>query len=226
VRFSPNIHPLAKQNVVADMKSRYGRDVRIANDAACFALSEASDGAAAGAHQVYGIILGTGVGGTLVTDGKLSPGPNAMQEWGHVSLPWQEPTDTPRLCGCGKKGCIESYLSGKALHLRISEKMGRDVPNSELHELIEAQHPAIMPTIDLYLTRLAKACAMLVLIFDPDMLVFGGGLSNLEIIYREVPKRIGNYTVLPDISTKLVKAKHGDDSGMRGAAWLWPEKTA
>ncbi len=222
VRFSPNIHPLAGQNLVADMRRLYGREVRIANDAACFALSEASDGAAAGAHQVYGVILGTGVGGTLVTDGKLSPGPNAMQEWGHVPLPWAESTDTAPRCGCGRMGCIEAILSGPALHRQVKETLKRDVSNDELRTLIAARDPAIMPVMDVYCTRLAKACAMLALIFDPDMIVFGGGVSNLDIIYEEVPSRIGKYTVLPDIATKLVKAKHGDDSGMRGAAWLWP----
>lgn len=222
VRFCPNIHALQGRDFAADMKARYGRELRLANDAASFTLSEASDGAAAGAHNVYGVILGTGVGGCQVAGGKILNGPNAMHEWGHVSLPWAEADDLPQTCGCGRKGCIETYLSGPALHRQLRAALGRDLNGAELAAAIAAGDSAVMAVMDRYCTRLAKALAMLVLVLDPDVIVLGGGLSNLDMLYADVPPRLGRYTVVPDIRTRLVRARHGDDSGLRGAAWLWP----
>ncbi len=224
VRFSPNIHALAGQDFVADMKSRFGREVKIANDAGCFSLSEASDGAAKGLGNVYGVILGTGVGGCQVVEGKIVNGPNAMHEWGHIPLPWAEKTDIPARCGCGREGCVESYLSGPALHRQLHQALGREIGNAELIKAIAQKDETVMRVMDTYSTRLAKALAVLVLVLDPDAIVFGGGLCNLDLLYEEMPKRIPKYTVLPDIQTKVLKAAHGDDSGLRGAAWLWPVK--
>ncbi len=223
VRFSPNIHPLAGRSFVADMKSRHGLEVRIGNDANCFVLSEASDGAAAGLHTVYGVILGTGVGGSIAVRGRISEGPNAMREWGHIPLPWAEKGDLDLRCGCGQTGCIETILSGPALTKQLREALGRELGHEELQLAANSHDPAVKPIIDRYSNRLAKALAMIILLLDPDAIVLGGGLSNLDFIYRDVPELIKRYTILRDIRTPLLKAKYGADSGLRGAAWLWPE---
>lgn len=220
VRFAPNIHDLANKPFAADMQKRLGVPVKMANDAACFALSEARDGAAAGLGNVYGVILGTGVGGCQIVDGKIVHGPNNAHEWGHAPLPWADETDVPVRCGCGKLGCIESYLSGPALHRQIKEKLGRDLTGDELHKAIAAHDAGVMAVMENYCARLAKALAMLVLVLDPDAIVLGGGLSNLDMVYEKAPALMPKHYVLPQVKTRILKAKHGDDSGMRGAAWL------
>ncbi len=221
VRFSPNIPSLTDRFFVRDLSRAVGALVRLANDAACFAASEARDGAGAGLPRVYGVVIGTGVGGALAGNGQIIPGPNGFTEWGHVPLPWIKNGDLPlRRCGCGKLGCIESYLSGRALNREVSENLGRDLGNDELNEAIARRVPQVADVMEQYLDRLARAFAMLITILDPHALVLGGGVSNLDILYNEIPARLPAYTPVPEVGTKILKARYGDDSGLRGAAWL------
>jgi fructokinase len=180
-----------------DLERVLGREVRVENDANCFALSEAVDGAGKGARVVFGVILGTGVGGGIVVDGRLLVGPNAIAgEWGHNPLPSPTEKDFPlRPCYCGRAGCIETYLCGPAL-----ERDG---------------------DLALYAERLARSLATVVNLLDPDVIVLGGGVSNVESIYREVPKGWGRYIFSDRVATRLARNVHGDSSGVRGAAWLW-----
>lgn len=186
-----------------DLEAALGRPVRLANDANCFALSEASDGAAAGADVVFGVILGTGVGGGIVVRGQVLAGANAIAgEWGHNPMPGEE-TVRPR-CYCGRHGCIETFLSGPAL----AADGGAD------NEATMAR----------YEQRLARALAQVINILDPDVIVLGGGVSNLDRLYDRVPKLWGEFVFSDAVATRLVKNQHGDSSGVRGAAWLWPQE--
>jgi fructokinase len=183
-----------------DLEKAIGREVRLANDANCFALSEAVDGAGAGAEVVFGVILGTGVGGGIVVRGEVLTGPNAIAgEWGHNPLPLPTQADLPlRECYCGRKGCIETYLSGPAL-----ERDGGD---------------AALPR---YEERLARALAGVINILDPDVIVLGGGVSKVSRLYDSVPMLWARSVFSDHVSTRLLPPKHGDASGVRGAAWLW-----
>ena len=180
-----------------DLERMLGREIRVENDANCFALSEARDGAGKGARVVFGVILGTGVGGGIVVDGGALVGPNAIAgEWGHNPLPSPQPEDLPlRQCYCGRAGCIETYLCGPAL-----ERDG---------------------DLSLYEERLARSLATVVNILDPDVVVLGGGVSNIGRLYSNVPRLWGKYVFSDHIATRLVRNAHGDSSGVRGAAWLW-----
>ena len=188
---------LIGQPLKEDLEKTLAREVRLANDANCFALSEATDGAGKGAAVVFGVILGTGVGGGIVVDGKVLTGPNGIAgEWGHNPLPLPSPADLPlRECYCGRHGCIETYLCGPA-----RERDG---------------DPA------LYEDRLARALAGVINVLDPDVIVLGGGVSNVERLYAEVPRRWVPYVFSDHVATRLVRNVHGDSSGVRGAAWLW-----
>jgi len=190
--------------------------VRLENDANCFALSEAVDGAGKGASVVFGVILGTGVGGGIVVDGKLLVGPNAIAgEWGHNPLPLPRPDDLPLpKCYCGRLGCIETYLSGPGLVRDHAVLTGQRL---EPHE-IAAMHPA---SLQRYEERLARALAGVINILDPDVIVLGGGLSNVSRLYTEVPKFWEYYVFSDQVATRLERHVHGDSSGVRGAAWLW-----
>ena len=190
------------QPLKEDLEAALGREVRLANDANCFALSEAVDGAGAGARVVFGVILGTGVGGGIVVDGKLLVGPNSIAgEWGHNPLPLPQGADLPLPdCYCGRKGCIETYLSGPAL-----QREGGNLKR--------------------YQDRLARALAGVVNVLDPDVIVLGGGISNLASLYTEVPARWTPYVFSDHIQTRLRPPAHGDSSGVRGAAWLWGRST-
>ena len=206
-----------------DLSDLLNREIKIANDANCFALSEATDGAAQGAPVVFGIIIGTGTGGGIVVDGKILAGPNAIAgEWGHNPLPWPQDIELPGPeCYCGKNGCIETYLSGPG--------MTRD------HELyaniiLDAQTIAgkarfgdedASETLQRYEDRLARSLAQLMNILDPDVIVLGGGMGNIKRLYKNVPKLWGAYVFSDQVSTKLLPPKYGDSSGVRGAAWLW-----
>jgi fructokinase len=183
-----------------DLENAIGREVRLANDANCFALSEAVDGAGAGAEVVFGVILGTGVGGGIVVRGEVLTGPNSIAgEWGHNPLPLPEGSDLPlRTCYCGRRGCIETYLSGPAL-----ERDGGDVALGRYEE------------------RLARALAGVINILDPDVIVLGGGVSKVDRLYRNVPTLWQKYVFSDRVDTCLLPPKHGDASGVRGAAWLW-----
>lgn len=221
VRFSPNLPSLAGKNFAQDVEVASGSKVRIANDAACFVLSEAVDGMGKDARSVFGIILGTGVGGALVVDKKPPSGPNGAMEWGHVTLPWQEKDDVPERCGCGRMGDVESYLSGPALHRQLQKRLGHPCSPEGLAQGITARDPDILFVMERYTTRLAKALTMITTILDPDMIVLGGGLSNIAMLYTELHKKMPAFSLTGEAKTPILKAKYGDDSGLRGAAWLW-----
>jgi fructokinase len=200
-----------------DLAEILGRPVRLANDADCFALSEAVDGAGAGASSVFGVILGTGVGGGLVVQGRLISGPNAIAgEWGHNPLPWPEDNELPGpSCYCGKQGCVESFLSGPAL--------ARDsrIDPTEIAALAAEGNSSAESALRRYEDRLARALAMVINIFDPHVVVLGGGLSKLTRLYSSLPGLLPRYVFSDEVSTPIRPPKHGDSSGVRGAAWLW-----
>lgn len=206
-----------------DLAAATGRRVRLANDANCFALSEASDGAGAGKAVVFGAILGTGCGAGIVVDGRALTGPNAIAgEWGHNPLPWPMPDETPGpLCYCGKHGCQETFLSGTGLELDFSTQTGRDLDGPAIVAAAEAGDPAAEATLRRYEHRLARGLATILNVLDPDIVVLGGGLSNLTRLYQTVPRLWGAHVFSDTVTTPLVKNHHGDSSGVRGAAWLW-----
>ncbi|MDG9931004.1 MULTISPECIES: ROK family protein [unclassified Pseudomonas] len=211
---------LIGQDLQGDLERRLERPVRLANDADCFALSEATDGAGAGAASVFGVILGTGVGGGIVIHGRLLQGPNAIAgEWGHNALPWHSPADGPaRRCYCGLDDCIETFLSGPAWAAR--SELGLDA--TQLADAARRAEPAAVAAVQLYCEQLARALASVINIIDPEVIVLGGGLSNMPALYSEVPRLLDRHVFSDQINTRLVQARHGDSSGVRGAAWLWP----
>ena len=205
-----------------DVGRALGRSVRIANDADCMALSEATDGAAAGADPVFGVILGTGVGGGLVVRGRLVGGPNAIAgEWGHNPLPWPRSHEVPGPgCYCGLTGCIEMFLSGPGLERAYYErtgvaKSGKDIAKDA------GPDEAATAALDEYADRLARALATVINVLDPETIVLAGGVSNVDYLYDRVPSIWDRFVFSNTVLTKLVKARHGDSSGVRGAAWLW-----
>ncbi len=212
-----------------DLERRLGRPVRLANDADCFALSEATDGAGAGAMSVFGAILGTGVGGGLIYEGRLIQGPNAIAgEWGHNPLPWPriwphgDERPGPR-CYCGRSGCIETFLSGPGLARDHEAATGDARAPAEIAAAAASGEPAANASLDRYVDRLARALAGVINIFDPDVIVLGGGMSKVARLYEEVPRRWGAWVFSDRVDTRLLPPVHGDSSGVRGAAWLWPE---
>jgi len=208
-----------------DLEQASGLKVRVANDANCFALSEASDGAAAGAPVVFGVILGTGVGGGLVVGGDIVEGRNRIGgEWGHIPLP--SPNDDERpgpACFCGRHGCIETFLSGPGMTRDHARHTGEAVDADMIVRSAQEGHGGALSTLDRYERRLAKSLAGIINIVDPDVIVLGGGLSNLTRLYRNVPQLWPDQVFSDSVDTRLVPARHGDSSGVRGAAWLWPE---
>jgi fructokinase len=210
-----------------DIEVALGRKVRRANDADCFALSEAVDGAGAGAPTVFGVILGTGVGGGVVVNGRLLSGPNAIAgEWGHNPLPWVLPDELPGpRCYCGKEGCIESWISGPAFEADFERA---EKTKMTTHEIVRAAETGSRPAraaLRRYADRLARALSHVINIIDPHVIVLGGGMSNIAAIYEEVPSRWNSYVFSDRVDTLLVPNQHGDSSGVRGAAWLWPEQS-
>lgn len=207
-----------------DLADLLDRPVRTANDANCFALSEAVDGAAAGAGVVFGVILGTGVGGGLAVEGKVVTGRNAIAgEWGHNPLPWPQPDELPSpSCYCGQQGCVETFLSGPAFERTFSEPEGRMLAAAEIVQRAAAGDRAADDALCRYENRLARALASVINIVDPDVIVLGGGMSNVERIYENVPKFWGEFVFSDRVDTPIVPPAHGDSSGVRGAAWLWP----
>ncbi len=211
------------QPIRQDLEIALGRAVRITNDANCFALSEATDGAGKGAAVVFGAILGTGVGAGIVVDGRVLDGPNAIAgEWGHNPLPWPRDDERPgAACFCGRAGCIETWLSGPGIerdHLRAA---GAPVKAHEIAARAEGGDVASMATLVRYEERLARALAHVINLLDPDVIVLGGGMSNLDRLYANVPQRWGAWVFSDRVDTRLVRHAHGDSSGVRGAAWLW-----
>lgn len=209
-----------------DIDSALGRPVRIANDANCFALSEAVDGAAAGAHAVFGVILGTGVGGGLVIGGRVLTGANAIAgEWGHNPLPWPESAELPGpACWCGMKGCIETWASGPALTRTHMERTGQSLTAPEIAERAADGDGAARTSMTQYETRLARALAHTINIVDPDIVVLGGGLSNITRLYENLPRLWEQWVFSDEVATRVTPPRHGDSSGVRGAAWLWREE--
>ena len=204
-----------------DLERALGRPVRLANDANCFALSEATDGAAAGASVVFGVILGTGTGGGVVIDGRTLIGANAIGgEWGHNALPWPDAGEWPGPpCYCGLRGCIETFLSGSGLQSAYAGS--GTVTAAQIAEAAAKGEPAAQAAIELYSVRLAKSLATVINLLDPDVIVLGGGLSNIESLYQLVPRFWRDWVFSDRVDTRLVRAKYGDASGVRGAAWLW-----
>ena len=205
-----------------DLEALLGRKVRVANDANCFALSEASDGAGAGHNIVFGIILGTGTGAGLVVHGKILEGRHGLTgEFGHTPIPWPRAEELPLpACWCGQKGCLELYLSGPGLACTCD---GPGATNaSSLPLRAQAGDAGAIAALDLHTDRLARTLAVITNVLDPDCIVLGGGLSNMEHLYTTLPVRMRPYVFSDQISPNIVKAKHGDSSGVRGAAWLWP----
>jgi fructokinase len=200
-----------------DLQRLLKKEIRIENDANCFALSEAVDGAGKGAEVVFGVILGTGVGGGIVVRGKVVKGVNAIAgEWGHNPLPLPTADDLPLpACYCGRSGCIETYLSGPGLARDYEARTGKRVSAEEVVRDESA--------LQLYTERLARALAGVINVLDPDVIVLGGGMSNVARLYTEVPRLWVRHVFSDRVATRLARNAHGDSSGVRGAAWLWDE---
>lgn len=207
-----------------DLSQALGRQIRMANDANCFALSEATDGAAAGADVVFGVIIGTGTGGGVVVRGQVLTGRNAIAgEWGHNPLPWPDAAERPGpSCYCGRTGCIETFLSGPGMARDHFETTGRRLTAVEIAQSAAQSEPQAGATLARYEDRLARALASVINVLDPDVIVLGGGMSNIGRLYDNVPRLWGRYVFSDRVDTRLVRAHHGDSSGVRGAAWLWP----
>jgi fructokinase len=215
---------LIGQPLAEDLPALLGRPVRFANDANCFALSEASDGAAAGAACVFGVIIGTGTGGGVVVGGQPLTGPNAIAgEWGHNALPRPRPDEVPGPpCYCGHKGCIETYLSGPGLARDHEAATGARLEPAEIARRADAGEVEALATLGRYEDRMARALASVINVLDPDVIVLGGGMSNVTRLYDRVPALWAHHVFSDRVDTRLVPPKHGDASGVRGAAWLWP----
>lgn len=207
-----------------DLAAALDRPVRLANDANCFALSEATDGAGQGARSVFGAILGTGVGAGISIQGTLLSGPNAIAgEWGHNPLPWPDASERPGpLCYCGRQGCIETWISGPALEADYCQAAGQTRTAPEINSATTTGDPQAEAALSRYTHRLARALASVINILDPEIIVLGGGLSNLTRLYDEVPGLWTAYVFSDQVATRLAPNRHGDTSGVRGAAWLWP----
>ena len=206
-----------------DLEALLQREVRLANDANCFALSEARDGAGRDAEVVFGVILGTGVGGGIVVRGQIVNGANAIAgEWGHNPLPLPGADDLPLPpCYCGRDGCIETYLSGPGLARDHAVRTGESLAPPEIATRAQAGDPVCVATLRRYEARLGRALAGVINILDPQVIVLGGGLSNLERLYRNLPDSCGPHVFSDVFCTRILPPVHGDSSGVRGAAWLW-----
>jgi len=209
-----------------DLPRLLGRPTRFANDANCFALSEATDGAAAGADTVFGVIIGTGCGGGVVVHGRVLTGANAVAgEWGHNPLPAPRDGEVPGpRCYCGRAGCIEQFLSGPALARDYREQGGTDITAAEVATRAASIEPLAAAALARYEERMARALGSVINVLDPDVIVLGGGLSNMDRLYDNVPNLWAPYVFSDRVCTRLVRAKHGDSSGVRGAAWLWNDE--
>lgn len=204
-----------------DLRSRLGRDVVCANDANCFALSEAVDGAGAGASTVFGVILGTGVGGGLIVDERILVGANAIGgEWGHNPLPWPVGDERPGpACYCGQTGCVEMFLSGPAVEREYAQLTGRRLRATDIAGAVDNDEAAL-EVIERYEERLARGLSSIINVIDPDVIVLGGGLSRITRLYEQVPARWDTYVFSDHVATRLLPPVHGDSGGVRGAAWL------
>lgn len=213
---------LIGQDLQGDLARRLAREVKLANDANCFALSEATDGAAQGTEVVFGVIIGTGCGGGVVVNGQIVNGVNAIGgEWGHNPLPWALPHDTYLPCYCGLQGCNETFLSGSGLEAHYRQRGGEALSARQIVARAQAGEALAATLLEDYYRWLAQGLASVINLLDPDVIVLGGGLSNMAALYEEVPKRWAQWVFSDQVSTRLVAPKYGDSSGVRGAAWLW-----
>lgn len=211
--------------LLKDVERAIERPVRMANDANCFVLSEAIDGAGKDFDVVFGVIIGTGTGGGITVNKHILVGPNAIAgEWGHNAIPWPDASEMPGpQCYCGKRGCIETFLSGPGMAGDYNQLTGFSLSANEIVSLAEQGEFDAIASIRRYEQRLAKSLASVINIVDPDAIVLGGGLSNIKRLYENVPTLWGKYVFSDTVTTKLLPAKHGDSSGVRGAAWLWSD---
>ena len=211
------------QPIREDLAKTLGRAVRVSNDANCFALSEAVDGAGSGAAVVFGAILGTGVGAGIVVDGRVLDGPNAIAgEWGHNPLPWARDSERPGpSCFCGREGCIETWVSGPGLARDHEQVTGRHSSTLEIVGAAATGDAQCEATLARYEERLARSLAHVINVLDPDVIVLGGGMSNVDRLYANVPRHWSSWVFSDRVDTRLVRHVHGDSGGVRGAAWLW-----
>ena len=214
-----NSQLLIGQPLDIDLAAAIGRPVRVENDANCFALSEAADGAGAGHRNVFGVIIGTGCGGGIVVNGQVVEGRNRIAgEWGHTPLPWPEPDEYPQPpCWCGQRGCLELYLAGPGLARSCGAATAAELPGRAA-----AGDAVARQALARHADRLARGLAVIMNVLDPDVIVLGGGLSNMAHLYEQVPARMARYVFSDVTATPVVRNVHGDSSGVRGAAWLWP----
>ncbi len=217
---------LIGQRLDVDLERLLARPVRVSNDANCFALSEAVDGAGAGAGVVFGVIIGTGVGGGIVVDGRPMLGRNAVAgEWGHNPLPWPSVGELPGPdCYCGARGCIETFLSGAGLSRDFEAASGQQLEAAQIVRLAGRGDDAAEACLQRYESRMARSLAHIINVLDPDVIVLGGGLSKIGRLYQNVPALWGRWVFSDRVDTLLLPPVHGDSSGVRGAAWLWPPK--
>lgn len=206
-----------------DLQTLLARDIRLANDANCFALSEAIDGAGAGAEVVLGVILGTGTGAGVVVRGQVLTGPNAIAgEWGHNALPWPQAEELPGpRCYCAKHGCIETFLSGPGLAGDHARQGGQTLEARQIVARAAAGDAACAASLARYLSRLARSLSQVINVLDPDVIVLGGGLSQAAVLYEQIPRLWTDYVFSEQVLTRLLPPRFGDASGVRGAAWLW-----
>jgi len=211
-----------------DLATRLGQPMRLENDANCFTLSEAVDGAGTHGRVVFGVILGTGVGGGIVIDRQLVTGHNRVAgEWGHNPLPWPRPDEFPGAqCYCGKSGCIETFLSGSGIARDYCARTGKRLAAEQIVEAAGTGDGEAQKSLEAFRDRLARGLAAVVNMLDPDVIVIGGGLSNIMPLYTALPALVARHAFSDTIDTPIVRAAHGDSSGVRGAAWLWPTASA
>jgi len=211
------------QPVKEDLEKILGRTIRMSNDANCFTLSEATDGAAKGAAVVFGVIVGTGTGAGIVVNSQVLTGPNSIAgEWGHNPLPWPDNDEREGPdCFCGKNGCIETYLSSPGLVADYKKITGQQISSKEIVMLAEKDQRHAKQCMEVYEHRMARGLASIINVLDPDVIVLGGGMSNIKRLYTNVPAIWGQYIFSDVVKTRLVAPVFGDSSGVRGAAWLW-----
>ncbi|HEY0263294.1 MAG TPA: ROK family protein [Granulicella sp.] len=207
-----------------DLSVALEREVRVANDANCLVVSEATDGAAAGLGMVFGVIVGTGCGGGVAVNGRVHAGPNGVAgEWGHIPLPWAEPEELPGPpCYCGKTGCMETWISGTGLMKEFARVTGRQLKGQEIVAASEAGDAEATAALDRLESRMARGLASIINVLDPEAIVIGGGVSRIDRIYAGISRLLPKYVFGGTCTTPVLKAIHGDSSGVRGAAWLWP----
>lgn len=213
------------QPVEADLQRVIDRPIRVVNDADCFAASEATDGAGVGYHVVFGVIIASGTGAGIAIGGRAHHGPNnSAGDWGHNPLPLAHADELPGdPCYCGKNGCIETWLSGYSFTRDFVRHGGADLRPAEIMDLYRAGDPRAIANYERWIDRVARGLSVVVNTLDPDVFVMGGGMSNIDELYIDLPAKIGEYTFSPVFHTPIVRSVHGDSSGVRGAAWLWRE---